>query len=101
MFRFGNKFFSFLILTTLILVFFSFFSSPGATANGVVFLGTQRSLLEGRNVSTNSTSIVLAKERTRRKDPLDDRKYYNGGWNISNEHYIADGFYDVVINSLS
>ena len=32
---------------------------------------------------------MLAKERTRRKDPLDNRRYYTGGWNITNKHYFA------------
>ncbi|KAK6147842.1 hypothetical protein DH2020_018754 [Rehmannia glutinosa] len=86
---------SFLIQTTLILVLFSFFSLPGAAdaaENGVVSLGTRRSVLEGSN-GGYSTTLVLAKDRTRRKDPLDDLKYYNGGWNISNEHYIASVLY--------
>ncbi|KAK6120485.1 hypothetical protein DH2020_045778 [Rehmannia glutinosa] len=90
---------SFLIQTTLILVLFSFFSLPGAAdaaENGVVSLGTRRSVLEGSN-GGNSTTLVLAKDRTRRKDPLDDLKYYNGGWNISNEHYIACLVYILVI----
>ncbi|XP_028753997.1 uncharacterized protein LOC114713498 [Neltuma alba] len=34
-------------------------------------------------------SLVLAQERTRRKDPLDHFNLYNGGWNISNPHYYA------------
>ena len=37
-------------------------------------------------------SLVLAPERTRRKDPLDHFNIYNGGWNISNPHYIAVSF---------
>lgn len=61
-----------------------------AAADGVVLLGTRRS------VSENGKSLALAEERTRRKDPLDDLNYYTGGWNISNEHYIA-----VRISSLS
>ncbi|CAD6338887.1 unnamed protein product [Miscanthus lutarioriparius] len=36
-----------------------------------------------------SNTTVLAAERTRRKDPLDGLRYYNGGWNISNRHYLA------------
>ncbi|TKW22136.1 hypothetical protein SEVIR_4G209100v4 [Setaria viridis] len=36
-----------------------------------------------------SDTAVLAAERTRRKDPLDGLKYYTGGWNISNRHYLA------------
>ncbi|KAI3455274.1 hypothetical protein Pfo_011937 [Paulownia fortunei] len=95
MFFVKTKASSFLVLTTLILVLFSFFSSPGAAdvvEDGVVSWGTQRSVLEGSN-GGNSTSLLLAKERTRRKDPRDDLKYYTGGWNISNEHYIASVLY--------
>ncbi|KAK4395371.1 hypothetical protein Sango_1691400 [Sesamum angolense] len=86
---------SFLMLTTLILVFLWFFSSPGAAdaaENGVVPWGSQRSVLEGIN-GGNSTSLVLAKDRTHRKDPQEDLKYYTGGWNISNDHYIASVLY--------
>nr|CAB3470984.1 unnamed protein product [Digitaria exilis] len=36
-----------------------------------------------------SDTAVLAAERTRRKDPLDGLRYYTGGWNISNRHYLA------------
>nr|CAB3468538.1 unnamed protein product [Digitaria exilis] len=36
-----------------------------------------------------SDTAVLAAERTRRKDPLDGLRYYTGGWNISNKHYLA------------
>ena len=35
------------------------------------------------------SSVVLAAERTRRKDPLDGFKRYTGGWNISEHHYWA------------
>lgn len=49
--------------------------------------GIRRSVLEGDN--GGKSSLILAAERTHRKDPLDDLKYYTGGWNISNEHYIA------------
>lgn len=51
----------------------------------------ERFVLEGRN--GENSSLILAAERTRRKDPLDDLKYYTGGWNISNEHYFAVSFY--------
>ncbi|KAJ8753234.1 hypothetical protein K2173_017842 [Erythroxylum novogranatense] len=37
----------------------------------------------------NSSSLVLAAERTRRRDPLNDFKLYTGGYNISNKHYAA------------
>nr|XP_051203573.1 uncharacterized protein LOC127317086 [Lolium perenne] len=40
-------------------------------------------------VSSAAASTPLAAERTRRKDPLDGLRYYGGGWNISDRHYIA------------
>ncbi|KAL6603759.1 hypothetical protein ACP70R_044120 [Stipagrostis hirtigluma subsp. patula] len=36
-----------------------------------------------------SNTSALAAERTRRKDPLDGLRYYTGGWNISDRHYLA------------
>ncbi|GMP34601.1 hypothetical protein CsSME_00007402 [Camellia sinensis var. sinensis] len=48
---------------------------------GVVSWGTRRSVLEG-------PSLILAAERTHRKDPFDNFKYYTGGWNISDHHYF-------------
>ncbi|KAK4265297.1 hypothetical protein QN277_026366 [Acacia crassicarpa] len=41
------------------------------------------------DAATANSSLVLAEDRTRRKDPLDHFNRYTGGWNISNEHYIA------------
>ncbi|EEE66111.1 hypothetical protein OsJ_22147 [Oryza sativa Japonica Group] len=39
---------------------------------------------------TNSSSaFVLAAAQTRRKDPLRGLRYYTGGWNISDKHYLA------------
>ncbi|KAI3761497.1 hypothetical protein L1987_51914 [Smallanthus sonchifolius] len=40
-------------------------------------------------VSGDNSTLVLADKRTRRKDPSNDFKYYNGGWNISDHHYIS------------
>ncbi|CAN6216169.1 unnamed protein product [Urochloa humidicola] len=39
--------------------------------------------------AASSDTVVLAAERTRRKDPSDGLRYYTGGWNISNRHYLA------------
>lgn len=39
--------------------------------------------------ATANSSLVLAQDRTRRKDPLDNFNRYTGGWNISDQHYIA------------
>ncbi|KAI9117170.1 hypothetical protein K1719_011336 [Acacia pycnantha] len=47
---------------------------------------TKRPLADNTSAKT---SLLLAQERTRRKDPLDHFNLYNGGWNISNPHYIA------------
>ena len=48
---------------------------------GMVWWGTRWSALEG-------PSLILAAERTHRKDPFDNFKYYTGGWNISDHHYF-------------
>ncbi|KAM3268967.1 hypothetical protein P3S67_030931 [Capsicum chacoense] len=58
---------------------------------GVVSSGSKRFL--GENNATGNSSLVLAAERTHRRDPLEDRSYYTGGWNISNEHYWASVAY--------
>jgi hypothetical protein len=55
--------------------------------NEVLPWKTRRSMAEDA-VLPNS-SLILAQERTTRKDPLDHFNIYNGGWNISNQHYIA------------
>lgn len=39
------------------------------------------------DLSKGNGSFILAAERTRRRDPLDEFEEYAGGWNISNEHY--------------
>lgn len=52
----------------------------------MVTLDTRRSLADE---TVQNSSLILAKERTRRKDPLDDFHKYTGGWNISNDHYWA------------
>ncbi|KAL8464589.1 hypothetical protein ACS0TY_034192 [Phlomoides rotata] len=89
---FSFKASAFLVLSTLILVFFSFFISAGTAEDGVVLWGTGRSVLQ-EGSGGNGSSFVLAKERTRRKDPLDGLKYYTGGWNISNSHYFTSVLY--------
>ncbi|MFS8000421.1 putative transmembrane protein [Helianthus anomalus] len=48
--------------------------------------GIERILLE--TVGDDNSSLILADKRTRRKDPSNDFKYYTGGWNISDPHYI-------------
>lgn len=49
-----------------------------------------RSVVEGPfSAPIETSSVVLAAQRTRRKDPLDGFKRYTGGWNISERHYWA------------
>ncbi|KAK3005642.1 hypothetical protein RJ639_017533, partial [Escallonia herrerae] len=81
-----------LFVTEVLLVLLSFFSFicvgvVGRSENGVVSWGVRRVVLEGN--SGENSSLILAAERTHRKDPLDNFKYYKGGWNISEEHYIS------------
>lgn len=57
---------------------------------GVVSSVSKRFLAE--NNATENSSLVLAAERTHRRDPLEDQSYYTGGWNISNDHYWAVRF---------
>ncbi|XP_068308045.1 uncharacterized protein [Pyrus communis] len=55
--------------------------------------GTGRFLMEGVEgpfgAPVERSSIVLAAQRTQRKDPLNGFKRYTGGWNISDHHYWA------------
>ena len=37
----------------------------------------------------SSSTMILAEERTRRKDPSNYFKYYDRGWNITDDHYFA------------
>lgn len=41
-----------------------------------------------RSVLTENKSMILAAERTHRRDPLNNFKYYKGGWSISEKHYF-------------
>ncbi|KAL4592339.1 hypothetical protein LXL04_005330 [Taraxacum kok-saghyz] len=43
----------------------------------------------GDEQKNGNSSLVLAQERTTRKDPLDKFKKYRGGWNIKERHYWA------------
>lgn len=54
----------------------------------------RRSFLEENDVELleNNSSLILAANRTHRKDPLDHFKYYKGGWNISEKHYFSVSF---------
>lgn len=64
----------------------------------VVFVGMVESgtnvfpvKIKAKSNGGNST-MILAEKRTRRKDPLNDFKYYNGGWNFSDHHYFSVSF---------
>jgi len=46
----------------------------------------RRHLAEEGNTTS---SLILAAKRTRRRDPLDNSKFYTSGYNISNKHYWA------------
>lgn len=51
----------------------------------------KRYLLEVQN--GKNSSLVLAADRTHRKDPLRNGAYYTGGWNISDKHYLSSVVY--------
>lgn len=56
----------------------------------VISKGARMHLLEATNEEPiQNLSLILAAERTRRKDPLDGFNYYKGGWNISERHYFS------------
>ena len=50
----------------------------------ILFEGFRRQIQEGAN-----GTLVLAAERTRRPDPLNNFNIYTDGWNVTNSHYIA------------
>nr|XP_004288761.2 PREDICTED: uncharacterized protein LOC101307834 [Fragaria vesca subsp. vesca] len=62
---------------------------------GIITWGRRRSLEEGDGDGGDDGDqgdeevLLLAKKRTQRRDPLDHWKKYNGGWNITNEHYLT------------
>ncbi|KAJ8751772.1 hypothetical protein K2173_025956 [Erythroxylum novogranatense] len=43
----------------------------------------------GEPLESENPTLLLAANRTCRKDPLDEFKRYTGGWNISERHYWA------------
>ncbi|XP_010537917.1 PREDICTED: uncharacterized protein LOC104812456 [Tarenaya hassleriana] len=53
--------------------------------------GLRREVLEGGN-----GTLVLAAERTHRRDPLNNFQYYTGGWNVTDSHYIASVAFSAV-----
>ncbi|RZB81392.1 uncharacterized protein LOC114375758 [Glycine soja] len=78
---------------------FSLLNSLRAPSDGVEIVGEKqhedmeawtkrRSMAEGA-LTKNTTTLVLAKERTRRKDLFNGFQRYTGGWNISNVYYLT------------
>ncbi|XP_031277438.1 uncharacterized protein LOC116135871 [Pistacia vera] len=47
----------------------------------------RRSLAD--ETTTGNSTLILAAQRTQRRDPLENFKKYTGGWNISDQHYWA------------
>ncbi|KAI4377312.1 hypothetical protein MLD38_014962 [Melastoma candidum] len=56
--------------------------------------GLSRRNLAGE--SKGNSSLVLAAERTWRRDPTDHFHRYTGGWNISNDHYWASVIFTAI-----
>ena len=92
------------VLTTLISIFIFFcfcFVFLGWLATeivdereigvGVVIKWNERRVLDEN--SKNSTTLILAANRTHRRDPKDGFKFYTGGWNITNEHYLYVSYF--------
>lgn len=53
------------------------------------------SVVEGPSVDfepVENPELVLAAQRTNRKDPLNGFKKYTGGWNLKDQHYWAVSF---------
>lgn len=60
---------------------------------GAVSWGMKRSALEDTSGEPEyNSSLILAAKRTHRRDPLDNFKYYKGGWNISHKYYLSVSF---------
>lgn len=60
--------------------------------NGEVLPWKIRRSLADETIASNST-LILAANRTQRRDPLADFKTYTGGWNISERHYWAVSYF--------
>ncbi|KAJ6673322.1 TRANSMEMBRANE PROTEIN [Salix viminalis] len=71
---------------------FESFSIPDVVVGGrendgvVVPWEIRRHLAEEGNTTS---SLILAAKKTRRRDPLENFKFYTSGYNISNKHYWA------------
>ncbi|XP_020535332.2 uncharacterized protein LOC110009551 [Jatropha curcas] len=61
-----------------------------AVIRGIETLNSLNTVFEGtKGIEKNSTIVILAAERTHRKDPLQNFEYYTGGWDYKNNHYWA------------
>ncbi|XP_050231284.1 uncharacterized protein LOC126680246 [Mercurialis annua] len=50
----------------------------------------ERSVIEENNVTVkNSSTLILAAEKTHRRDPFNNYSYYTGGWDYRSLHYWA------------
>ncbi|PKA47849.1 hypothetical protein AXF42_Ash019860 [Apostasia shenzhenica] len=47
-------------------------------------------------LSADNSPFILAAQRTLRPDPTNGYEYYRGGWNMSDEHYIASASVDAI-----
>ncbi|GKC51813.1 chaperonin-like protein [Tanacetum coccineum] len=69
-------------------------SSTGVVDGNGFPARVERFVMETESDGEDSFStMVLAEERTRRKDPLNYFKYYDGGWNITDDHYFSSVAY--------
>ena len=51
--------------------------------------------MEGGNAeAVQNSSMILAAERTHRRDLLENFRYYKGGWDIRQKHYLSVSFYN-------
>ncbi|KAM7263784.1 hypothetical protein ACFE04_001467 [Oxalis oulophora] len=85
-----------LILLLLIIVTLFFFSYSASAkphhyikGGGDGFKTWEKTMRRSLAVVDNNSTLILAAHRTHRPDPLDHFNDYNGGFNISNEHYWA------------
>ncbi|KAL9249013.1 hypothetical protein AKJ16_DCAP00251 [Drosera capensis] len=74
--------------------------SKGGYLDNGVDLGLRRTR-RGVNEIVENSSLVLAEERTHRRDPLDGFRRYAGGWNISDTHYWTPYGYSRTCYALS
>ncbi|CAN4097899.1 unnamed protein product [Withania somnifera] len=90
------------MLLTIFIIFSSFthegrgaespFQSPPLSGGNEDNAVVSRIFAEGPNIAeppAQSSSLILAAERTYRKDPLNGFKTYTEGWNINDRHYWA------------